>query len=279
MPDLQRRCGQAPQTGALSLPDYLECTPNTASVTVRRSIQGVGARCQVRVLSEVPRVSRALAVGSASFPAYVVTGRFVAGDGSTDMSSGSRPRVDITGGICGSGRSGRVGLRLALKPKAALMGAVDGAWWPRTTNPLAEFPAMIAGVELRRGPVDRVAFSSIDWDDAPDRMVVADATIELEGFHSLDRHTVWVSGANWHRMVLLVIPPQADEQAAAAAIALAASGDNADEATQILIASGVDRHGGADDRPRVPTGPWNRSTNGPIRRGAGRVEPPVPLRS
>lgn len=52
------------------------------------------------------------------------------------------------------------------------MGTVDGAWWPRSTDPLAEFPAMIAGIELHRGPVNRVAFNSIVWDSAPDRVVI-----------------------------------------------------------------------------------------------------------
>jgi hypothetical protein len=164
------------------------------------------------------------------------------------MSSGAPPCVEVYGGTYGLGLSGRVGLRLALKPEAALMGAVDGAWWPRTTNPLAEFPALIAGIELHRGPVDRVTFSWIAWDDAPDRIVVADAPITLAGSRSLDRRTVVVSGVNWHRMVLLVIPPQADAQTALAAIALASSGDNTDRAKQILVVSGVERGGGADDR-------------------------------
>jgi len=84
---------------------------------------------------------------------------------------------------------------------------------------------MIAGIQLRRGPVDRVTFSSIAWDDAPDRMVVGGSSNELAGSRSLDRRTVLVSGVNWHRIVLLVIPPQTGEQAAVAAIALAASGD------------------------------------------------------
>lgn len=148
----------------------------------------------------------------------------------------------------------RLGLRLALKPKAALMGTVDGAWWPRSTDPLAEFPAMIAGIELYRGPVERVAFNSTAWDAAPGRVVVDGATVELEGFRSLDRRTVLVSGGNWHRMVLLVIPPDADEHAAVAAIARAASRDNTEPATQILIASGVDRPGRTDGYGRLPTG-------------------------
>jgi hypothetical protein len=151
------------------------------------------------------------------------------------------------------GVSGRIGLRLALKPRAVSMGAVDGAWWPRTTNVLAEFPAMIAGIELLRGPVDRVAFSSMAWDAAPDRIVVAGAAIELAGSRSLHRSTVLVSGADWHRMLLLVIPPRANAQKANAAIALAASRDNTDQAQQILLASGVDSPDGADRSGRLRT--------------------------
>jgi hypothetical protein len=128
------------------------------------------------------------------------------------MNSGSPPGVDISSGSYGLSLSGRIGLRLALKPKTELMGAVDGAWWPRTTNSFAEFPAMIAGIQLRRGPVERVTFSSLAWGDMPGRMVVGGASIELAGSTSLDRRTVLVSGAGWDPMVLLVIPPQTDEQ-------------------------------------------------------------------
>jgi hypothetical protein len=154
-----------------------------------------------------------LTVRSASFPANVVTGRLMTGDGTTDMSSGSPSGVDISSGSYGLGLSGRIGLRLALKPKTVLTGAVDGAWWPRTTNSFAEFPAMIAGIQLRRGPVERVTFSSLTWGDTPDRMVVGGASIALAGSRSLDRCTVLVSGVGWRPMVLLVIPPQTDEQA------------------------------------------------------------------
>jgi hypothetical protein len=58
------------------------------------------------------------------------------------------------------------------------------------------------------------------------------------------------------RMALLVIPPQADGQAAAAAIALAASGHNTDQASQILIASGVGLPGAGDDRGQLATASW-----------------------
>jgi hypothetical protein len=134
----------------------------------------------------------------------------------------------------------REALRLTLKPNGAAMGAVDGGWWPRSRDPLAEFPAVIAGIVLRVGRVDRLAYNMTVWSDAPRRMVVDGRTIRLEGFRSLDPHKVCVSGHDGHRIVLLVVPPEAAEDAAGAALLRAADPDNAEQPAQILIASGID---------------------------------------
>jgi uncharacterized protein DUF5994 len=136
--------------------------------------------------------------------------------------------------------SHREALRLTLKPKRAAMGMVDGAWWPRSNDPHSEFPAMIAGIETRLGRPDRVAFNVNAWTEAPRYLVVDGQAVRLEGFHSLDEHTVLVSGHDWHRMVLLVIPPEVSEPAAVAALASAASPDNTEEAAEILSRIGVD---------------------------------------
>lgn len=135
--------------------------------------------------------------------------------------------------------SARQALRLTLKPKAAAMGTVDGAWWPRSRDALAEFPAMIAGLKHRLGRPGRVAFNAAAWTAAPRRMVVDGQAVDLEGFYSLDEHTVLVSGYAWHRMVLLVVPPEASEHAAATALAMASDPDNTERAAQILIRSGI----------------------------------------
>lgn len=134
----------------------------------------------------------------------------------------------------------RRALRLALKPKSAVMGMVDGAWWPRSADPLAEFPAMIAGIALRIGQPDRVAFNSAAWTAAPEHLVVGDRAVELEGFRSLDEHTVLVHGSDWHRMALLVIPARAERAAAAAALADAADPRNSASASQILLRHGIE---------------------------------------
>ncbi|PXY22800.1 hypothetical protein BAY60_23740 [Prauserella muralis] len=119
------------------------------------------------------------------------------------------------------------------------MGTIDGAWWPRSRDALAEFPAMIAGLEWRLGQPHRVAFNADAWIAAPHRMMVDGQAISFEGFHSLDKHTVLVAGHGWHRLALLVVPPEAPEHAAVAALARAADPANTESAAQILACSDI----------------------------------------
>jgi hypothetical protein len=182
------------------------------------------------------------------------------------MASGSQFRTIITGT---KSRRTRQSLRLTVKPHRAAMGMIDGAWWPRSREPLAEFPAMIAGIERRLGRPDRVAFNVNAWAEAPGRIVVDDEVVRLEGFRSLDERTVLVSGYGWHRMVLLVIPPEADEHAAAAALARAAAPDNIEEAAQILIRCGIDP--GLADVPIPAPADGRREVNSRWEAGESRV--------
>lgn len=133
----------------------------------------------------------------------------------------------------------RQALRLLVKPKAAAMGAVDGAWWPRSRDPLAEFPSMIAGIHRRLGRPDRVAFNSSAWTQAPGNIVVDGQRVRLEGFRSLDEHTVLVSGPAWHRMALLVVPPESAEDDAVTALVTAADPHNVEAPADILVHSGI----------------------------------------
>jgi hypothetical protein len=42
-------------------------------------------------------------------------------------------------------------LRLQLDPTMAGTGAVDGGWWPRSRDPDAELPGLIAGLDSSLG--------------------------------------------------------------------------------------------------------------------------------
>jgi uncharacterized protein DUF5994 len=40
-------------------------------------------------------------------------------------------------------------IRLSLKPSSSARGAVDGAWWPRSTDPTIELAALIEALGAR----------------------------------------------------------------------------------------------------------------------------------
>ncbi|MEV4319432.1 DUF5994 family protein [Actinocrispum sp. NPDC049592] len=101
----------------------------------------------------------------------------------------------------------RHSLRLSLTPRVARTGAVDGAWWPYSMDPLAEFPAVIAGLAMCLGPVTRLTYNLDAWGPGPWCLVVDSETVRLDGFHSIDPHTVRVSGQTWGSRVLLIVPP------------------------------------------------------------------------
>ena len=64
------------------------------------------------------------------------------------------------------------GLRLQLDSTMAGTGAVDGGWWPRSRDPDAELPGLIAALDSSLGPVTRVALNLASWDRAPRRIAV-----------------------------------------------------------------------------------------------------------
>jgi Family of unknown function (DUF5994) len=50
-----------------------------------------------------------------------------------------------------AGQSAPPGLRLRLDPTLARGGILDGGWWPRSRDPDAELPELIAGLESSLG--------------------------------------------------------------------------------------------------------------------------------
>jgi hypothetical protein len=67
--------------------------------------------------------------------------------------------------------------RLQLDPTMAGTGSVDGGWWPRSRDPAAELPGLIAGLEPSLGLITRVALNLDAWDGAPRRVAVASGRV------------------------------------------------------------------------------------------------------
>jgi hypothetical protein len=141
-------------------------------------------------------------------------------------------------------------LRLSLKPQAPTTGHVDGGWWPRSRDLATELPALAAALDVRLGPVHRVAFAMTSWRPAPRRVEVDGRRVRLDGFHFQDKDIVYVRGLDGRRVSLLVIPPEASEAAGHDAVMAAGRRDNVDSPTTILAASGVSA-GRSVPAPRV----------------------------
>jgi hypothetical protein len=141
------------------------------------------------------------------------------------------------------------GLRLQLDPAMAGTGAVDGGWWPRSRDPDAELPGLIAGLDASLGPITRVALNLDAWDTAPRRVAVDGRRVRVGWFRHMDAHTIGVTRALQDRMALLVVPPEATTAAAQIAMAMAADAANNARPAAILAAAGL---GGEGPAPMPP---------------------------
>lgn len=116
--------------------------------------------------------------------------------------------------------------RFTLKPAMSTRGFVDGAWWPRSTDPATEFTSLLTGLAATSGPMTRLAYNLTAWEPAPRKLRVQERPVRLEGFHALDQHTVGLTDPSGHRMVLLVIPAETTELRGNAILAKASGQDS-----------------------------------------------------
>jgi hypothetical protein len=143
-----------------------------------------------------------------------------------------------------------LGLRLRLDPTPSNVGRLDGGWWPRSRDPDAELPELIAGLESAGGPITRVALNLDAWDRAPRRVAVDGRRLRVGWFRTMDPNVIGLTrGAFQDRLALLVVPPQATTAAPRIAMAMAADATNNARPADILAAAGL---GGEDSTRQAP---------------------------
>jgi Family of unknown function (DUF5994) len=126
--------------------------------------------------------------------------------------------------------------RLRMQPAGARRTLLDGGWWPRSTDPVAELPGLVLAIDELRGPVTRLILAAEGWDSHPRRLGVADRVLRLGYFNSQPISLLTALCANGDRVDLLVIPPRTADDIADAAMILAAATDNLVHAQHILPA-------------------------------------------
>ncbi|MEU9870462.1 DUF5994 family protein [Actinomadura sp. NPDC048021] len=163
--------------------------------------------------------------------------------------------------------------RLALQPSAPLMrhrsgrgrALLDGAWWPRSADPVAELPALLLALRAHgppgdRQPISHVLLRAADWHTHPRRLLVngPDDTREvlLSWFDNLPAGLLTAIYADGRRIDLLTVPAATGHTAAQAAL------DKAADPADHLPAPGL---------PAAPTVPAD-SHDGPEASELQRVE-------
>jgi hypothetical protein len=140
-------------------------------------------------------------------------------------------------------------LRLKMKPGTAVLGSIDGGWWPWSTDPAAEFPALVMALSSWVGPVRDIAYDFDAWDSAEPTLTVEGWTVGLAGSPAMPANTVVLTGLNLKRIRLLVVPPTTLGGAARAVLRSASGSATTATAEDILTSNGVS----LGERPSVGT--------------------------
>lgn len=112
-------------------------------------------------------------------------------------------------------------LRLSLKADTAPPSRFSGGWWPRSLELEAELPVLIRALSTRLGVIRRVGYNINAWGLLARHLTVDGCTLRLEGFSGQDRYSLRITGMVPGVLCLLVVPPEATEAAAHAALAAA----------------------------------------------------------
>ncbi|WP_217207322.1 DUF5994 family protein [Streptomyces sp. AC550_RSS872] len=116
-------------------------------------------------------------------------------------------------------------LRLRLAPHGGMPRPIDGAWWPRSHDLLAELPRLLAGLPRAWGHITSVTVNGAAWSAVPGRMLVFNQVVRLRRTVAASApHTIVLLAPGRGRWDLLVVPPDTAEEAAEPLMAAAASG-------------------------------------------------------
>ncbi|MER7333964.1 MULTISPECIES: DUF5994 family protein [unclassified Micromonospora] len=133
--------------------------------------------------------------------------------------------------------------RLRIEPTRSARTLLDGGWWPRSTDPLAELPGLVLAIDLLHGPIARLLLNTEIWDGNPRRLTVGGRVLRLGYFTSQPASLLTAICLNEDRVDLLVVPPDTPVDLAEAAMARAATAGDMVHAPQLLAVAAQEVRG------------------------------------
>ncbi|MFI2752892.1 DUF5994 family protein [Cellulomonas sp. P22] len=112
---------------------------------------------------------------------------------------------------------------------------VAGAWWPWNRDLAAQAPALLTAVGAAfRSSVVHLVYDRASWSPVPHRLPIGGGYVKAGWFDLQDPHQVSLRMYDGHRVVLLVVPPEAGRRTALRAMHQAADPYNRLGPAQIL---------------------------------------------
>jgi hypothetical protein len=126
--------------------------------------------------------------------------------------------------------------RLVLNPTRTGRAVLDGGWWPRSWDPLAELPGLVLALSAWYRPIAHLMLSSDTWDGRFRRLAVGPMVVRI-GWFSTQSPAVLIAITNTGDQIdILVVPPQTPPDVADLALAAAADPADGRRAPEILAA-------------------------------------------
>jgi hypothetical protein len=126
-----------------------------------------------------------------------------------------------------AGPGGRLGARLDFDLDPSNTTVLDGAWWPRSRDAAAELADLISALDAKRLRINLVMLNPDGWVGHPRRLQVADRTVRVSWFRTLDTAVLIATTGSGQRIDLLV--SIVDSSAHPALAALLTADDQDDE--------------------------------------------------
>lgn len=113
-------------------------------------------------------------------------------------------------------RSSSSSVRLSLAPVGSAPALLDGAWWPRSRDLVAELPSLTDVLDPLWGRITRVTVNPTHWPVVPRKVPVAGHVVKVGWFLAeQDPHELLLLSYRTGRWNLLVVPPQTTPVSAA----------------------------------------------------------------